>query len=167
MHTANRIQLTTRGAARTRAFGRRLARLLRAGDVLLLQGPLGAGKTTLVQGVGSGLGAAGPVNSPTFVLLARHDLPGAGAAERPRFLYHADLYRLTNPEEVRDLALADQAADGALLVEWPERGLEALPAEHLLVAIEHDPRDADARRFTIAAIGDRYHRIVDGLGGRG
>ena len=168
MHTANRMLVTTKGAARTRAFGRRLARLLRAGDVVLLQGPLGAGKTTLVQGVGGGLGVEGPVNSPTFVLLARHDLPEAVAApERPRSLYHADLYRLTDPEEVRDLALAEQAADGALLVEWPERGLEALPAEHLLVAIEPDPRDADARRFTIAAIGERYHRIVDGLGGRG
>ena len=132
MHTANRMLVTTKGAARTRALGRRLARLLRAGDVVLLQGPLGAGKTTLVQGVGAGLRVEGPVNSPTFVLLARHDLPtpegGARSAERPRALYHADLFRLTNSEEVEELALAEQAADGALLVEWPERGLEAFPA---------------------------------------
>lgn len=177
MHTANRMLVTTRGAARTRALGRRLARLLRPGDVVLLQGPLGAGKTTLAQGVGAGLGAEGPVNSPTFVLLARHDLPPAGAADpprrgaraddRPAALYHADLFRLNGGDEVRDLALAEQAEDGALLVEWPERGLDALPAEHLLVAIEPSPERDDERRLTVVAVGERYHRILDGLGGRG
>ena len=168
MHTANRMLVTTSGAARTRALGRRLARLLRAGDVVLLQGPLGAGKTTLVQGVGGGLGVDGPVASPTFVLLARHDLPPEDVRpERPRALYHADLYRLTDLEQVRELALAEQAADGALVVEWPERGIEALPVEHLLVVIELDPSAANERRFTIVAVGERYHRILDGLGGRG
>ena len=168
MYTANRMLVSTKSAARTRALGRRLARQLRPGDVVLLQGPLGAGKTTLVQGVGSGLGVAGPVASPTFVLLARHDLPpGDVRPDRPRALYHADLYRLTDLEEVRELALAEQAADGALLVEWPERGLEALPPGHLLVVIELDPDATDARRLTIVAVGERYHRILDGLGGRG
>ena len=173
MHTANRMLVTTKGAARTRALGRRLARLLRPGDVVLLQGPLGAGKTTLVQGVGAGLGVEGPVNSPTFVLLARHDLPATedGAAprhaDRPDALHHADLFRLTELEEVEELALAEQAADGALLVEWPERGLEALPSEHLLVAIEFSPGRDDERRLTFVAVGERYHRILDGLGGRG
>ena len=173
MHTANRMLVTTKGAARTRALGRRLARLLRAGDVVLLQGPLGAGKTTLVQGVGAGLGVEGPVNSPTFVLLARHDLPAPEdgsaprPADRPDALHHADLFRLTEIEEVEDLALAEQAADGVLLVEWPERGLEALPSEHLLVAIEFSPERDDERRLTFVAVGERYHRILDGLGGRG
>ena len=172
MHTANRMLVTTKGAGRTRALGRRLARLLRPGDVVLLQGPLGAGKTTLVQGVGAGLGVEGPVNSPTFVLLARHDLPGredggARPADRPDALHHADLFRLTEIEEVAELALAEQATDGALLVEWPERGLEALPFEHLLVAIEFSPERDDERRLTFVAVGERYHRILDGLGGRG
>jgi len=168
VHTANRMLVTTASAARTRALGRRLARLLRPGDVVLLQGPLGAGKTTFVQGVGSGLGVEGGVASPTFVLLARHDLPADGdAADRPRSLYHADLYRLTEAEEVRELALAEQAADGVLLVEWPERGIEALPDEHLLIVIELDPESENRRRFTIVAVGERYHRILDGLGGRG
>ncbi len=172
MHTANRMLVTTKGAARTRALGRRLARLLRAGDVVLLQGPLGAGKTTLVQGVGAGLGVEGPVNSPTFVLLARHDLPATEdpatrPTDRPDALHHADLFRLTELEEVEELALAEQAADGALLVEWPERGLEALPSEHLLVAIEFSTERDDERRLTFVAVGERYHRILDGLGGRG
>ena len=172
MHTANRMLVTTKGAGRTRSLGRRLARLLRPGDVVLLQGPLGAGKTTLVQGVGAGLGVEGPVNSPTFVLLARHDLPspedgGARPADRPDALHHADLFRLTEIEEVAELALAEQATDGALLVEWPERGLAALPSEHLLVAIEFSPERDDERRLTFVAVGERYHRILDGLGGRG
>jgi tRNA threonylcarbamoyladenosine biosynthesis protein TsaE len=168
MHTANRLLITTRGAAQTRALGRRLARLLRAGDVVLLRGDLGAGKTTLVQGVGSGLRVEGPVTSPTFVLLTRHDLPdGERPADTPAALYHADLYRLTSSEEVAELELDAQAADGVLLVEWPERGLEALPEEHLLVVLEHVPGAENERRLTLVAVGDRYHRVLDGLGGRG
>jgi tRNA threonylcarbamoyladenosine biosynthesis protein TsaE len=155
MNTANRVVVTTSSGARTRALGRRLARLLRAGDVVLLQGPLGAGKTTLAQGVGAGLKVDEPVRSPTFVLMTRHDggvLP----------LYHADLYRLESIQEVEELALAEQAADGVLLVEWPERGLEALPAEHVLVVLE--PTEAPLeRRITVVGVGERYKRVLDGL----
>ena len=163
MTTANRLTITTSSVARTRALGRRLARLLRPGDVVLLQGPLGAGKTALAQGVGAGLGVEAPVTSPSFVLLARHD--AANAAAMP--LYHADLYRLTTVEEVEELALAEQAADGVLLVEWPERGLEALPPEHLLIALEPVDGAPDERRITLAAIGGRYRRVLNGLNARG
>ena len=156
MTTANRVTLTTTSAARTRALGRRLGRLLRPGDVVLLQGPLGAGKTVLAQGVGAGLRVEGPVRSPSFVLLARHN------GETP--LYHADLYRLTAEKEVEELALADQAADGALLVEWPERGLGALPREHLLVALEPVENAPDERRITLVALAERYRRVLDGIG---
>ncbi len=162
MHTANRLQLTTKGAARTRALGKRIARHLRPGDVVLLQGGLGAGKTTLAQGVGAGLGVEGPVNSPTFVLLAQHDARGEG--DMP--LFHADLYRLTASEEVEDLHLAEQAAAGVLLVEWPERAIEALPPEHLLVVLDTVPDAPEERRITLVAIGERYHRVLDGLGAR-
>ncbi|MDP6607091.1 MAG: tRNA (adenosine(37)-N6)-threonylcarbamoyltransferase complex ATPase subunit type 1 TsaE [Dehalococcoidia bacterium] len=158
MTTANRLTITTSSAARTRALGRRLAKLLRPGDIVLLQGDLGAGKTTLAQGVGAGLKVEERVTSPTFVLLARH----AG----PVPLYHADLYRLTEPQEVEELALGEQAADGVLLVEWPERAAETLPAEHLLVAIE-DVDGADQRRVTVVANGSRYRRVLDGLNARG
>ena len=159
MTTANRVTITSSSAARTRALGRRLAKLLRPGDVVLLQGPLGAGKTTLAQGIGAGLGVDGPVNSPSFVLLAHH--------EGERELYHADLYRLTAPEQVEELALAEQAAGGVLLVEWPERGLDALPPEHLLAVLEHVERSSDERRITLVALGERYRRVLDGLSARG
>ena len=177
MTTANRLVVTSPTAVRTRAIGRRLARLLRTGDVLLLQGPLGAGKTTLAQGIGAGLRVEGPVRSPTFVLLTRHDpMQDAGEDDaRPRRtpaplpLYHADLYRLDDPSAVAELALEEQAADGVLLVEWPERGIGILPAQHLLILLEPlaSTGKADARRITFVAMGDRYRRILDGLAAAG
>ena len=159
MSTANRALLRTASVAQTRALGRRLARLLRPGDVVLLQGPLGAGKTALAQGVGAGLKVESTVSSPTFVLCVLHE----GATR----LYHADLYRLTDASDVEDLHLDEQARDGVLLVEWPERGLEALPAEHLLVVIDPVEGKPKERRITIVASGARYERVLDGLGARG
>jgi len=159
MSTAHRLTLVSTGVAQTRALGRRLARLLREGDVVLLQGTLGAGKTAFAQGVGQGLKVETAVTSPTFVLLARHD--------GPRRLYHADLYRLTDPAEVADLHLVEEARDGVLLVEWPERGMEALPGEHLLVVIEPVEGEPKHRRITVTARGARYDRVLDGLGARG
>ncbi len=158
--TANRHVVQTTSVAQTRVLGRRLARLLRTGDVVLLQGQLGAGKTALAQGIGLGLKVESQVSSPTFVLLARHDGPTAR-------LYHADLYRLTDVEQVADLSLDQEARDGILLIEWPERGLEALPAEHLLIVLESVEGAPTSRRITIVASGARYQRILDGLGARG
>lgn len=159
MNTANRATFQTTSAAKTRALGRRLARLLRPGDIVFLQGPLGAGKTAMAQGVGQGLRVETPVTSPTFVLLARHE------GSTP--LYHADLYRLADPDEVADLALEQQASDGVLLIEWPERGLEVLPPDHLLVVLEPVEGQENDRRITVVANGQRYRHVLDGLGARG
>ncbi len=159
MSTANRLTLVTTGVAQTRTLGRRLAKMLREGDVVLLQGTLGAGKTAFAQGVGQGLKVETAVTSPTFVLLARHD--------GPRRLYHADLYRLTDPAEVADLHLIEEAHDGVLLIEWPERGMGVLPGEHLLVILEGVEGEPKHRRITIASSGTRYDRVLDGLGARG
>ena len=94
MSQSNTKRITSRSAKETQALGKRIGRLLIEGDVLLLNGTLGAGKTALAQGIGRGLGVETQVNSPTFVLVASH--PG----EVP--LYHADLYRLTEVDEVED-----------------------------------------------------------------
>lgn len=161
MSTANRVSFETTSAAQTRAFGKRLARLLRAGDVVLLQGPLGAGKTALTQGIGDGLGLESQVTSPTFILMGAH----RGEGGRPS-LYHADLYRLTDPAEVEDLHLEEQAGDGVLVVEWPERAFEELPAEHLLIVLETQPGEPNARKLTCVASGLRYQQLLDGLQAR-
>jgi tRNA threonylcarbamoyladenosine biosynthesis protein TsaE len=123
----------------TRDFGRRLATMLRAGDLVLLAGPLGAGKTALVQGIGAGLGVRGDITSPTFVIARVHwgDPP----------LVHADAYRLggsTDPRaEIDDLDLDASAEDAVTVVEWGEGLVEHLNEAYLLVRI--DRLDDDTR----------------------
>ena len=112
----------------TRALGERLGALLKAGDVVLLSGELGAGKTVFVQGIARGLGFEGSVSSKSFVIMGEY--PGRLK------LYHADLFRLDEPEEVQDFALDEITTDGVLVVEWPERALGVLPRQHLLVQFE-------------------------------
>ena len=108
MSTFDRVHITTRNVAQTRRLGKRLATLLNAGDVVLLQGGLGMGKTALAQGVGVGLGVEVPVTSPTFVLLAQYE---TAVKDGHLPLFHADLYRLGDATEVMELALAEQAAE--------------------------------------------------------
>jgi tRNA threonylcarbamoyladenosine biosynthesis protein TsaE len=114
-----------------------LASVLRAGDVITLQGPLGAGKTTLVRGLLKALGHEGEVPSPSFAIVQPYD-------ELPVPVTHTDLYRLEAPEELEELGLDDALSYGALLVEWPERaGASAWPqALRLVLAIEPDGRRA-------------------------
>src|ERR1700757_2954063 len=121
-----------------RDLGRRLAALLRAGDLVILAGPLGAGKTTLVQGIGAGLGVRGPVTSPTFVIARVHPA-AAGPA-----LVHADAYRLGSIGEVDDLDLDTDAAGAVTVVEWGTGLAEALAEDRLEITIEPD-RDGDTR----------------------
>jgi len=109
----------------TRALGEAVGRSARACDVVLLQGELGAGKTLFVQGMARGLGFDGPVSSKSFVIMGEY----AGRVK----LYHADLYRLDDPEQVEDLALGEITEDGVLAIEWPERGGWALPEGDLTV----------------------------------
>ncbi|HXA42374.1 MAG TPA: tRNA (adenosine(37)-N6)-threonylcarbamoyltransferase complex ATPase subunit type 1 TsaE [Candidatus Solibacter sp.] len=106
-------RLVARSAAETESAGRRLGEVAAAGDVLLLDGPLGAGKTVLVRGIAAGLGWDGEVGSPTFVLVRQYP----GRLE----LVHADLYRLEDRQEIDDLGLLDLSAGGVLAVEWADR----------------------------------------------
>ncbi len=116
-------------AAATRALAAALAPLLSPGCVLRLEGDLGAGKTTFVQGLARGLGVAGPVQSPTFALIREH--AGGGAVG----LAHMDFYRLSTAAEVEDLGL-DAYLDGEdiLAVEWPDRASDVLPRSGLQIA---------------------------------
>ena len=150
---SDEIELISDSPEQTQSFGERLGRLLEAGDALLLQGDLGAGKTCLTQGIARGLGVAEPVCSPTFVLVGQY-------AGRLR-VYHADLYRLDNPREIADLDLDRSSEDGVLIVEWPERAPEWLPREHLLVTLEHAGQSS--RRLRLEAQGRRPQQLLQAL----
>jgi tRNA threonylcarbamoyladenosine biosynthesis protein TsaE len=149
------LRIATDGEMRD--LGRRLAALLRAGDLVILAGPLGAGKTTLVQGIGAGLGVRGPVTSPTFVIARVHPpLTGAGPA-----LVHADAYRLGSFREVDDLDLDTDAASAVTVVEWGTGLAEALAEDRLEISIEPD-RDGDVRTVRINGHGARWHGVLTG-----
>jgi tRNA threonylcarbamoyladenosine biosynthesis protein TsaE len=120
----------------TRALGAELAGLLRAGDLVVLVGPLGAGKTALTQGIGAGLGVRDPVTSPTFVIARVH----AGGRVP---LVHVDAYRLGSVADVDDLDLDASTEASVTVVEWGQGLVEQLADEHLLVRL--DRRDDDVR----------------------
>jgi len=144
-----------------RALGRRLAAVLRPGDLVILAGPLGAGKTTLVQGIGAGLGVRGPVTSPTFVIARVHPvLDGPGPA-----LVHADAYRLGSISEVDDLDLDTDVASAVTVVEWGSGLAEGLAEDRLEISIEPD-QDSDVRTVTINGHGARWHAVLAGAADR-
>lgn len=139
-------RLAVPGAAQMRLVGSRLASLLRAGDLVVLAGSLGAGKTTLVQGLGDGLAVRGPVTSPTFVIARVHPSLRGGPD-----LVHADAYRLGSRLEVDDLDLDANLDHAVTVVEWGEGLVEKLAAGHLRVTID---RPAPGPGFAQAAAGD-------------
>ncbi len=154
------IVATTASADETRALGSAVASLVGPGDVLLLGGDLGAGKTTFTQGFGLGLGVKEHVTSPTFTLVR----PYESAPGRPSLL-HVDVYRLDQLTEVLDLGLAEQVEDGAVaVVEW---GIDAAPAfgpEHLEIEITLGEAD-DARVLTLRPVGQRWQARAEALRG--
>lgn len=144
-------------AAEMHDLGRRLAARLRAGDLVILSGPLGAGKTTLVQGIGAGLGVRGPVTSPTFVIARVHPVvSGSGPA-----LVHADAYRLGSIGEVDDLDLDTDAASAVTVVEWGSGLAEGLAEDRLEISIEPDAT-GDVRTVRIKGHGERWHDALAG-----
>jgi tRNA threonylcarbamoyladenosine biosynthesis protein TsaE len=130
-----------------RELGRRLAAVLRAGDLVLLSGPLGAGKTTLAQGLGDGLKVRGPITSPTFVIARVHPSLAGGPA-----LVHADAYRLGGIDELDDLDLDLQ--DAVTVVEWGEDIAEGLSEDRLEIVIGRS--DAEERTVTLTGVGPRW-----------
>ena len=144
------MNITSSSSVQTQAIGAHLARILHPGDVILLHGDLGAGKTTLTQGIAEGLGIVGPVQSPTFTLVAEHD--GHLNDGTPIRLYHLDLYRLGGEADLEDIGFEDLLgpADGVSVLEWPERAGAWLPDRYVLVRIETMPDSG--RLLTISAM---------------
>jgi tRNA threonylcarbamoyladenosine biosynthesis protein TsaE len=148
------LRIPTDGAMRD--LGRELAALLRAGDLVILTGPLGAGKTTLVQGIGAGLGVRGPVTSPTFVIARVHPpVSGSGPS-----LVHADAYRLGSVAEVDDLDLDADLGRSVTVVEWGEGLAEGLAEDRLEISIQPVP-GGDTRMVRIVGHGARWDGMMN------
>ncbi len=148
------IELRTYAPSETLALGQRLASILQPGDVLLLNGRLGTGKTLLTSGIAEGLGITVPVVSPSFLLFRRYDdgfLP----------LIHADVYRLGSIAEYEDLELRQTAADGVLVVEWGEAVASAVTEDRLEIHIAMDAEGS--RSFKFEPYGSWTSRALEGV----
>ncbi|WP_079173140.1 tRNA (adenosine(37)-N6)-threonylcarbamoyltransferase complex ATPase subunit type 1 TsaE [Streptomyces monashensis] len=147
-------RLTITSPEQMRELGRRLAKLLRAGDLVMLSGELGAGKTTLTRGLGEGLGVRGAVTSPTFVIARVHPSLGDGPP-----LVHVDAYRLGGGlDEMEDLDLDVSLSDSVIVVEWGEGKVEELTEDRLQVLIHRAVGDStdEVRHLTVTGLGERW-----------
>ena len=147
------FEVISRSPNQTRRIGMRLGELLHAGDVICLEGNLGAGKTTLVQGIASGWGSYDSVSSPTFVLVNVYRRLDHSQ------LYHLDGFRLSGPDEASDLDIDSMLDRGPLVVEWADRIKTALPKEHLWMnmrLINDEQRD-----FIVNAYGERHKTLLE------
>ncbi len=152
---ANALEFFSHSPEQTRRAGMRIGSMLENGDLLCLSGDLGAGKTTLVQGLAQGWGSLDAVSSPTFVLVNMYR-----RSDGMR-LYHLDAYRLNNALEAEDLDIEQMLATGAMVVEWPERIQTALPPECLWLRMTYVADEQRGMLFT--PNGERYVRIVSEL----
>jgi tRNA threonylcarbamoyladenosine biosynthesis protein TsaE len=153
------FDMITHSPEQTRSVGQLLGRLLAHGDVVLLSGDIGAGKTTFVQGMGRALHVGDYVQSPTFTIVAEH--AGTTADGLPMRLYHVDLYRLTGTDDLDTIGFGDYLDDpqAVTVVEWPERAAVAMPAEHLFVELGYV---ADTKRnVRLTPRGGRYAATID------
>ncbi len=149
MPPSPRLSLRAASLDETHAVAGALAGLSRTGDVILLAGEMGAGKTAFAQGFGRALGVTEPITSPTFTIVHSYDTAGPT-------LHHADLYRLDQLAEVADLALGELAEfDGIVLVEWGDV-VESSFGEHLVVRLDVVPDDLEARDITLAPTGPTW-----------
>ncbi|GGS80878.1 tRNA threonylcarbamoyladenosine biosynthesis protein TsaE [Planobispora rosea] len=148
---------TVATAEEMRELGAELAGLLRPGDLVVLSGPLGAGKTTLAQGIGEGLKVRGPITSPTFVIARVHPSLADGPA-----LVHVDAYRLGGDLEVDDLDLDASLEESVTLVEWGEGLVEGLAEDRLEISIERGEaaETSEGRTVRLRGVGPRWEGVV-------
>ena len=157
MGATNTVTLRCRTSNVEGTFGlaAALAQLVEDGDLLVLTGDLGAGKTAFTQGFAKALGVAAPVTSPTFTLANRY--------EGDLVVNHLDVYRLEDLQETRDLAIPELLEDGVTLIEWGERIAAALPTDRLAVCISFGDRDDD-RLIALQPTGERWRSRISALG---
>lgn len=149
------MEIILNGLEETNKFGIKLGKLLGAGDVVCLNGELGAGKTTLTKSIGLGLGVDDYITSPTFSLINEYE------GRYP--VYHFDVYRLENTEELYDLGFDEYFyGRGVSIIEWADRIQSFLPEERIVLAIENTD-DLDERKINITIFGDRYKEILEEL----
>ncbi len=146
------LEFTSRSPEQTRRLGMRLGGLLQPGDLICLSGDLGAGKTTLVQGVAQGWGTLDSVSSPTFVLVNEYRRPDGSR------LYHLDAYRMANYLEAEDLDLDRMEESGPLLIEWPERIKEVLAPDRLWITLRWVADEQ--RELTFSSQGAHYDDLL-------
>lgn len=149
------IEFFSRSPEQTRRIGMRLGGLLKPGDMICLQGDLGAGKTTFTQGLAQGWGGLDAVSSPTFILVNLYR-----RADGSQF-FHMDAYRLETIPEAEELDLDSMLAEGALIIEWPERLGDLIPNEHLHIHLEHISEEH--RQMKFHARGKRYDELLDSI----
>ena len=143
--------LETTSPEETHELGKSIGSVCKPGDVILLQGTLGAGKTCLTQGIAEGLGIDGPVRSPTFILVNEH--------YGKYILYHIDLYRLSDHAEIEALGLDEYfQGNGITVVEWPDRAQFLFSFKHLSILLEQ--YGESKRRIVLEGIGDRYKDFI-------
>lgn len=152
---AHTFEFFSKSPEQTRRLGIRLGALLHTGDLICLQGELGAGKTTLVQGVARGWGALDEVSSPTYVLVNAYRRPDGAQ------LSHFDAYRIESLGEAEELDLDTLLVQGPLFIEWPERVEGILPVERLWAWLEYETEEHRSMRFE--ACGKRYENLLDAL----
>jgi tRNA threonylcarbamoyladenosine biosynthesis protein TsaE len=155
------VSITVNSPEQMRELGRRLAKLLRAGDLVMLTGELGAGKTTLTRGLGEGLGVRGAVTSPTFVIARVHPSLGEGLP-----LVHVDAYRLGGGlDEMEDLDLDVSLPESVIVVEWGEGKVEELTDDRLSLVIHRAVGDTtdEVRHVTVTGLGERWASVELGV----
>lgn len=154
----NMLEFISRSIEQTQRIGARLGTLLRGGDVICLQGPLGSGKTSLTQGIGRGWGAQQRLVSPSFVLIREYT-----RAEDEQRLYHIDLYRVSGATEAWGLGLDDFLGNeyAVSVIEWAERAESLIPPDHLWIKFDFvEPGDPTRRHLCFSAHGSRHRALL-------
>jgi tRNA threonylcarbamoyladenosine biosynthesis protein TsaE len=149
------LEFFSRSPEQTRRIGIRLGGDLKAGDVICLQGNLGAGKTTFVQGLAQGWGSIDVVSSPTFILVNEYRRPNGA------LIFHLDAYRLESISEAEELDLDSMLAEGVLVIEWPEKLDGLISTDRLWINLDHIADEHRQMRFN--AHGKRYDELLDGI----